>query len=616
MRSKITLFLTSTLVFLLAGCGGGGGGAKTTPTYTVGGTVTRLSGTLVLQNNGSDDLTINSDGSFTFSTALTDGSSYNVTVATQPAGQTCTVVNGKGTISGANVTNINITCSTNTYTIGGTVTGLGSGKTLVLQNNGGDDLSITQNGSFTFQSPLAYGSSYNVTVVTQPAGQTCIVSNGSGTISADVTDIKVTCGNHGSLDPSFGSNGVVTHDGAAGGSGNDRGNSIIYDLDRIVVAGDSTNSSGDTDMVIWAYTDEGILDTSFGKGGLRVLKDTAGGTGNDHGYSVVATGRGFAEPKYYVAGDSTNPSGNLDMTIWAFNADGTEDTAFGTSGYITNDNASGGSGHDSGYGIVLSSGVLACGKSMRSGIDSDMVLWKYDYKGSLDSGFGNNGIVVQDNSGFDYGYSIAADSNQRLLVTGWIFGSTNLNLIVWRFTSTGTLDSTFGSSGYVTFDGSNDDRGYSVAVDSSDRVLVVGSTSDGNDLNMIVLRYNSDGTLDTANFGGGQGYVIFDTGTADEEGYSVTIDSSGNILITGYITNASGDRDIAIWRYTPSGTLDSTFGGDYDNDNTPDGYLIFDSGNGDDTGRALTLDSSGRILVTGDTSNGSDSDMIILRLIP
>ncbi len=81
---------------------------------TVGGTVGGLTGTgLELQNNGGDSLPMLANGSFTFATPLADGVAYNVTVSTQPAGQTCTVSNGSGTISGANVTDVAITCTAN-----------------------------------------------------------------------------------------------------------------------------------------------------------------------------------------------------------------------------------------------------------------------------------------------------------------------------------------------------------------------------------------------------------------------------------------------------------------------------------------------------------------------
>ncbi|HZJ55839.1 MAG TPA: hypothetical protein VFD38_16980 [Myxococcaceae bacterium] len=167
------------------------------PRYTVGGTVTGLAGPgLVLRNNGGDDLAVSSNGTFTFGTPLTSGSSYSVTVATQPSGQTCTVSNGTGTVGNANVTSVTVTCVSNPpprYSVGGTVTGL-AGAGLVLRNNGADPLAITTNGGFSFATLLTSGSTYSVTVATQPSGQTCTVSAGSGTIgSSNVTNVAVSC---------------------------------------------------------------------------------------------------------------------------------------------------------------------------------------------------------------------------------------------------------------------------------------------------------------------------------------------------------------------------------------------------------------------------------------
>ena len=81
-----------------------------TPTYSVGGTVSGLTGALTLQNNNADDLPVAADGAFTFATALADGASYAVTVSGQPMGQTCAVSNGAGTIATADVANIVVTC--------------------------------------------------------------------------------------------------------------------------------------------------------------------------------------------------------------------------------------------------------------------------------------------------------------------------------------------------------------------------------------------------------------------------------------------------------------------------------------------------------------------------
>ncbi len=84
-----------------------------TPTwaYTVGGTISGLTGSVTLQNNSADGLIVAADGSFTFATAIDDGGTYSVTVSVQPAGQTCTVTNGSGTINTANVTTVTVACT-------------------------------------------------------------------------------------------------------------------------------------------------------------------------------------------------------------------------------------------------------------------------------------------------------------------------------------------------------------------------------------------------------------------------------------------------------------------------------------------------------------------------
>jgi hypothetical protein len=175
--------------------GGGNGGGGGVTTYTVGGSVTGLnsSASLVLQNNGGNAVTVSGNTAFTFSTALNGGSSYNVTVSTQPTGQTCTVANGQGQNLAANVTNVAISCTTNEYTISGTVSGLSASGSITLQNNGGPNLTRSGDGTFAFTTKVTHGDVYSVTVLTQPADQTCTVpANGAGTATADVS-IAVTC---------------------------------------------------------------------------------------------------------------------------------------------------------------------------------------------------------------------------------------------------------------------------------------------------------------------------------------------------------------------------------------------------------------------------------------
>jgi hypothetical protein len=168
-------------------------------TYSIGGSLTGLASgaSLVLQDNGGDNLPVSANGSFSFATAIASGAAYAVTVLTQPTGQSCVVSAGSGIVGAADITSVVVSCTTNTaatYTVGGTVSGLPGGSTLTLADNGGDVLQVRANGSFTFGTPIVIGATYDVTATVSPTTVTCIVSNGSGTIgSANVTNVVVTC---------------------------------------------------------------------------------------------------------------------------------------------------------------------------------------------------------------------------------------------------------------------------------------------------------------------------------------------------------------------------------------------------------------------------------------
>ena len=192
-RSIALLGCALVIISGLSACGGGG---SSDVSYSIGGSLSGLGAgkSVVLQNNGGDDLTLSANGGFIFATALGGGNVYDVTVLTQPVDQTCTVSNGTGTLLGLNVTDVAVSCVTVSRSIGGSVSGLDSGKSVVLQNNSGDDLTVSANGGFSFPTKLLSGSTYNVTVLTPPNEQSCTVSNGNGTVSgADVSDVAVVC---------------------------------------------------------------------------------------------------------------------------------------------------------------------------------------------------------------------------------------------------------------------------------------------------------------------------------------------------------------------------------------------------------------------------------------
>jgi len=199
----LVLIYATAILLLVGGCsglpGGNGGTGPTGGPFSIGVAVTGLSGTgLVLQDNGKDNLTVTANGTFTFATLIASGGTYAVAVSTQPGNptQTCAVTGtGSGTAT-ANVS-LTITCTTNpvTATIGGMVSGLVANSSVILQNNGGDSLTITGNGAFTFKTPVTGADVYAVTVSTEPVSpnQICTVTGGNGTAGANVTSVVVNC---------------------------------------------------------------------------------------------------------------------------------------------------------------------------------------------------------------------------------------------------------------------------------------------------------------------------------------------------------------------------------------------------------------------------------------
>lgn len=163
---------------------------------TTGGAAgTGASGGVTLLNNGGDAKSVLRNGDeFKFNVAY--GGSYVVTVATQPTGQICTVGRGTGQNVTSNVTNVAVVCGNtiSSFTVAGLVNGLTAGKQVTLFNNASDPVTVTKDGAFRFQVPIASGSSYYVAVGTQPIGQNCLVSNDIGLdVSGNVSNVKVTC---------------------------------------------------------------------------------------------------------------------------------------------------------------------------------------------------------------------------------------------------------------------------------------------------------------------------------------------------------------------------------------------------------------------------------------
>jgi sugar lactone lactonase YvrE len=201
--ARVFFCLSFAFALTLSACGGGEGGGFEDRTYVISGTISGLKNgqQVTLTNNGTTLLTVTSNGEFTFTSPVAFNGSYSITVNSQPNGQICSVANNTGSGAGvtADVSNVRIVCATapvNTYTIGGSVSGLSSGQQVTLQNNGADALIVTSNGNFTFPTSVAFNGSYSITVNSQPNGQICSVANNTGSgagVTADVSNVRIVC---------------------------------------------------------------------------------------------------------------------------------------------------------------------------------------------------------------------------------------------------------------------------------------------------------------------------------------------------------------------------------------------------------------------------------------
>jgi uncharacterized delta-60 repeat protein len=278
------------------------------------------------------------------------------------------------------------------------------------------------------------------------------------------------------------------------------------------------------------------------------------------------------------------------MFVWRYDPDGSPDNSFDVNGKVSfpvdpadESDAYGGSIAIDGQGRVLVAGLNSQYVSGSSTNFYHAGFWRYDSHGNLDQFYFDNG--------YD-GTSIAVDSHGNILVAGRIGNQNGYDdVAVWRYKSDGSLDTTFGTNGVAVYDSGNYDHVESMVIDSQGGILVTGYIpSAGND--MFVCRFDSSGTLD-ASFGTG-GVRIYDYAGKEDWGKSITTDSQGRILVTGFVDNGtSTSYEMAIWRYSSSGSPDTTFGAN------GNGVVLYDGGVGHDIGNAITIDSQGRVLVAG-----------------
>ena len=312
---------------------------------------------------------------------------------------------------------------------------------------------------------------------------------------------------------------------------------------------------------------DGSLDATFGSGGKVITSVTVG----DSGKSVVVQSNG----KIVVAGD-----GFGDIELVRYNVDGSLDVSFDSDGKVVTDVGF----NDSGNAVALQNDGKIVVAGTTGTPTTDFAIVRYSTDGSLDPSFGTGGIVTTSIGRNDDAKSVVIQSDGKIVVAG----TSDSDFVVVRYTSSGVLDSGFGTGGKVTTDigSSTNDSANSVAIQSDGAIVVAGTSSS----NFAVVRYASTGALD--NTFDTDGKLTTDIGSStNDSANSVAIQSDGAIVVAGTDLN-----DFALVRYTSTGALDNTF--------DTDGKLTTDIGSStNDSANSVAIQSDGAIVVAGTSAN-------------
>src|SRR6266498_154117 len=357
---------------------------------------------------------------------------------------------------------------------------------------------------------------------------------------------------------------------------------------------------------------DGDLDPTFGTGGM-VMTDINRSTDIANAVAIQADG------KLVVVGTSyrQNDFSDEDFVVTRYNTDGTLDNTFGVRGKVRTDFP--------GLAAVPSSVVIQPdGKIVVAGgafplftFLGNFEVVRYNPNGSLDTSFGDGGIVTTTFPEGSYAFDVALQSDGKIIAAGTVFvdfnpgDSSDTDFALARYNPDGTPDATFGSGGQVTTDflGFEDDA-FSVLIQPDGKIVAVGSANDpATFYDFAAARYLSNGTIDTTF--GVAGKVRTDFGDQNfDRARSAALQPDGRIVAAGFaISHGGGVQNFAVARYTSNGALDTTF--------SRDGRNQIDFGNCCQGATKVLLQSDGKIITVGG-SNGesSDDDFLLARLNP
>jgi len=361
-----------------------------------------------------------------------------------------------------------------------------------------------------------------------------------------------------------------------------------------------------------AQAADGDLDPLFGSGGM-VMTDLGKSTDIANAVAIQADGKSVVVGTTYKNNDFSDE----DFVVTRYNTDGMLDNTFGNRGKVRTDFP--------GLAAVPSSVVIQPdGKIVVAGgafplftFLGNFKVARYNPNGSLDTSFGDGGIVTTIFPAGSYASDVALQSDGKIIAAGTVFvdfiigESSDTDFALARYNPDGTPDATFGNNGQVATDflGFEDDA-FSILIQPDGKIVAVGSANDpATFYDFAAARYLSNGAIDTTF--GVAGKVRTDFGDQNfDRARSAALQPDGRIVAAGFaISHGGGVQNFAVARYTSNGVLDTTF--------NRDGRTQIDFGTCCQSATKVLLQSDGKIIAVGGASGeSSDDDFLLARLSP
>ncbi len=394
----------------------------------------------------------------------------------------------------------------------------------------------------------------------------------------------------GNLDPGFGNGGKVTTD--LPGTQDLAYAMVIQPDGKIVLAG-RTGNPGDNisgDFALARYNSDGTPDASFGSGG--VVSTPIFGSGSDIAYALALQ----ADGKLVAAGSSRNSTSIEQFALVRYNPNGTLDTGFGTGGKVITSRSTGGVARAV---VIRPDGKIIIGGTYnQSSCCKNFVLGYFNSNGSLDTSFGTGGFIETDFSQDEAIQALVLQPDGKLVAVGHSGSLVTYFFALARYNGDGSLDVGFGTGGKVLTDisGGTIDQAYAAALQPEGKIVVAGYTSNNfGTASFALARYNGNGSPDAGFGAGGQLTTAFTGGSI---AYGVAAQADGKIVAAGYTTNASTGYDFALARYNSNGSLDLTFGPNLSGKVTTDFFSV-PTNSGGDRAYAVALQNDGKIVAAG-----------------